>query len=318
MADAAVTVRPLGPDELGLFPSLAGPSLGPPGRDFLTTAAEHHYRPEWTWVAERDGAVVARAAWWGAPEDDHPIALDWFDLGPGPHPDHARVAVGTALLRAAHEEVRDGSGRPCEYHLFLPPDWRDRVDVRGAAEDRIAAAGGAGLDVFVERLRVEWAPPTPVRPASGRLRFSPADDDAVLLDVLERVNLDTLDAYTRRDVAREGPAAAARTQLEDLAWMPAPRTWWRLAHDSDGALVGVVAPTRNYDSWIVGYVGVVPEQRGRGYAADLLAEATAFLTARGAPAIRADTDTGNGPMAEAFLRAGYRVTARRVVMAPVD
>jgi RimJ/RimL family protein N-acetyltransferase len=35
---------------------------------------------------------------------------------------------------------------------------------------------------------------------------------------------------------------------------------------------------------------------------------------QGAARIIADTDTGNRPMAAAFERAGYRVTARRIVM----
>jgi RimJ/RimL family protein N-acetyltransferase len=73
-------------------------------------------------------------------------------------------------------------------------------------------------------------------------------------------------------------------------------------------------PSRNYDAWIIGYIGVVPEQRGRGYVDDLLAEGTAILAAQGAQVIKADTDTGNGPMAAAFARAGYQVTARRIVL----
>jgi RimJ/RimL family protein N-acetyltransferase len=74
-------------------------------------------------------------------------------------------------------------------------------------------------------------------------------------------------------------------------------------------------PTRNYQSFVIGYVGVVPEQRGHGYAGGLLAEGTSFLVGQGADRIVADTDTGNRPMAAAFGRAGYRVTARRIVMA---
>jgi RimJ/RimL family protein N-acetyltransferase len=96
--------------------------------------------------------------------------------------------------------------------------------------------------------------------------------------------------------------------------MPAPRDWWRLAYSTDGALVGVVMPSRNYEAFVIAYIGVVPEQRGRGHVGRLLAEATAFLVGQGAERIVADTDTGNRPMAAAFERAAYRVTARRIVM----
>jgi RimJ/RimL family protein N-acetyltransferase len=306
-----VTIRPLTAGDLDRFLALEGPSYGPPGRDFLATAAENHYRPEWTWVAERDGRVVARAAWWGAPDDEHPIALDWFDLAGAPD----RVVVAAALLRAAGEQVRTEAGDFPAYHLFLPADWHDRPDVRRAVDERTDAASQAGLRPFVERLRIEWVTASGVPATDDRLTLAPADDDAELRDVLARINVGTLDAYARRDIERHGPAAAARAQLEDLGWMPAPREWWRLAHTADdGVLVGAVMPSRNYEAFVIAYVGVVPEQRGRGHVGRLLAEATAFLVGQGAERIVADTDTGNLPMAAAFERAGYRVTARRIVM----
>jgi ribosomal protein S18 acetylase RimI-like enzyme len=52
-------------------------------------------------------------------------------------------------------------------------------------------------------------------------------------------------------------------------------------------------------------VGVVPEQRGRGYVDDLLAQAVVTLAAAGATVIRADTAVANIPMANAFRRAGF-------------
>jgi RimJ/RimL family protein N-acetyltransferase len=310
LTSSNVTIRPLTAADLDRFLALEGPSYGPPGRDFLATAAYNHYRPHWTWVAERDGRVVARAAWWGAPDDEHPIALDWFDLAGAPD----RVPVGAALLRAASERVRTDAGGFPEYHLFLPADWHDRPDVRHAVDERTDAAGKAGLRPFVERLRIEWVAASGAPATDGRLTLGPAVDDAELLEVLERINVGTLDAYARRDIERQGAAAAARQQLEDLGWMPAPRDWWRVAYRTDGALVGVVMPSRNYEAFVIAYIGVVPEQRGQGHVGRLLAEATAFLVGQGAERIVADTDTGNRPMAAAFERAGYRVTARRIVM----
>jgi RimJ/RimL family protein N-acetyltransferase len=317
-----VTVRPLEPGELGRFleldPPLGGPGYGPPGRSFLAVAGEGHYRPEWTWVAERaDGRVVARAAWWGAPDAACPIALDWFDLAPGSSPD--RVAAGAALLRAAHERVRAEGGGLVEYHQFLPVDWHDRADVRAEADDRAAAAEAAGLRFFVERLRLEWrraGSGTGVPSGSGRLRFAPAPaSDDEMLALFARVDEGTLDAYTRRDLDRDGPEAAARELLDGMLWMPGSRDWWRLATLPSGEPVGIVLPSRNYQSAVIGFVGVLPEHRGRGYAADLLAEGTAVLAAQGEDRIVADTDTGNVPMHAAFERSGYEVTARRVVMA---
>ncbi|HET6954038.1 MAG TPA: GNAT family N-acetyltransferase [Acidimicrobiales bacterium] len=314
MTDSDVTIRPLAAGELHLFDTLVlgGPAFGPPGRDFLATAADQHYRPEWTWLARRGDRVVARAAWWGGPDDTHPYALDWFDLGP----DDDRIAVGARLLRRAHDSgaVLTADGTPAQLHLFLPPDGHDRPEIRAGAEERIAAARHAGLRPFVERLRFEWDRAVGVPASSGRLRFDPAPDDPALLDLLERINVGTLDAHARRDLDHQGPAAAARVQLEDMSWMPAPRTWWRTASTADGELVGLVMPSRNYQFPVIGYVGVVPEHRGHGFVDDLLAEGTAVLAAESAEVIRADTDAGNAPMAASFARAGYRIVGRRIVM----
>jgi ribosomal protein S18 acetylase RimI-like enzyme len=167
---------------------------------------------------------------------------------------------------------------------------------------------------FVERLRFEWDRSAGVPASSGRLRFGPAPDDAALLELLQRINVGTLDAHARRDLDRQGPAVAACVQLDDMSWTPAPRSWWRTASTPDGELVGLVMPSRNYQFPVIGYVGVVPEQRGHGYADDLLAEGTAVLAAEGAEVIRADTDAGNAPMAASFARAGYRFVGRRIAM----
>ena len=290
-------------------------------------AAEGHYRPGWTWVAQAgpDGPVVARAAFWGGPDDPWPLALDWFDVASG-LPAAAGVEAAAALLRAARPAMTAPGGRPPEYHLFLPPAWRDDPAVHPLAERRVEAARRAGLRPFVERLRIEWLAPgaspderherdEPGEATGSGLHLRPVGDDAELLAVLERIVEGSLDAYTRRDVERDGVAAAAREQLDGMAWMPAPRDWWRLAVTADGDVAGVVMPSRNYEVAVIGYVGVTPEHRGHGHAASLVRWATAFLAAQGADRVVADTDTGNAPMAAAFAAAGYAVTAQRVVMA---
>jgi RimJ/RimL family protein N-acetyltransferase len=60
----------------------------------------------------------------------------------------------------------------------------------------------------------------------------------------------------------------------------------------------------------------VPEQRGHGYAYDLLAEATHMLAAEGAKTIVAGADVPNTRMARTFAKAGYPVTKRRIDLLP--
>ena len=53
-------------------------------------------------------------------------------------------------------------------------------------------------------------------------------------------------------------------------------------------------------------------ERGHGYAYDLVVEATHDLIGYGAEQIVAGTDVGNVPMAKAFAKAGYPVTQHRI------
>ncbi|MCO6005046.1 GNAT family N-acetyltransferase [Actinoallomurus purpureus] len=98
----------------------------------------------------------------------------------------------------------------------------------------------------------------------------------------------------------------------DRAPGESPREWWRLAYTPGGDLVGLVVPTRNHTAPVVGLIGVVPEQRGHGYAFDLLAECTHLLACQGAERILADTDVTNTPMVAAFAKAGYPITQERI------
>ena len=67
---SAPVIRPIGPDEVDLFTSFADASplgLKPPLAMYLD-GLHRWYRPAWSWVALRDGQVVARVAFSGPPE----------------------------------------------------------------------------------------------------------------------------------------------------------------------------------------------------------------------------------------------------------
>ncbi len=302
---ADLVIRALAEDEArAVFTSLPDPGLvgaallGPPHGTYGTLASGGAYRPEWTWVALRGGEVVARAAFFGGPDDEAPVALDWFDF----------------TDRAAAVELLRRTPLRAEYELILPPEWRADPAVRAAAEARIAAAREAGYQPLVERNRYLWTPACGLPERPGRLRFRPEPDDEVILDVLRRVHSSTLDAHALRAVARGGPGLAAQEELEFFRWCPSPRAWWRLAWTPAGDLVGIEVPAHNPTTPVVGFIGVVPEQRGHGYGYDLLAECTHALVAEGADRIAAATDLGNVPMAASFARAGYPVTQMRFCM----
>ncbi|WP_016908262.1 GNAT family N-acetyltransferase [Streptomyces xiaopingdaonensis] len=294
------------PEARTVFTSLDHPALdrlGPPllGRRYATLAEGGAYRPEWTFVAEREGRVVARAALYAAPQDQHPVLLDWFDLAPGEH--DAAVRLLTALPF------------PVPYELLLPPGWRTDPLVHAAAEARLAACAAAGREFVVERFRYEWTPRDGLPPRTGGLVLAPPADDESVLGALREIHRDTRDAHARRAVAAGGIEHAARDELEFFDWLDSARRWWQLAYTPHGELAGLHVPGRNPGGFAVGFIGVLPEHRGRGYSAELLAACTARMAAEGAERIAAATDIGNTRMAKTFARSGYRIVQHLCVLA---
>lgn len=102
---------------------------------------------------------------------------------------------------------------------------------------------------------------------------------------------------------------------EEFRGYRGPRDWWAIGCLPDADPVGFVVPTRNDYSWIISYLGVLPEYRGHGLVDDLIDHGTRVLTRAGAAIIKAATDRANTPMAAAFHRRGYSTTGEEITYA---
>jgi hypothetical protein len=303
-----ITIRSItGAGELDLFCALTY-TLDDELADDLASGRR---RPAWMWVALRSGHLVARAAWWGSADDAAPSVLDILDVADEPD----RIEVGVRLLKRALSEIIPAGGRPPEYSRFIPPDWREHASTRRAVEDRMAIAGQIGAQLLAERFRFEWRPGTPIAAPTGRIGFRPVSDEGELLDLMTLTMEGTLDAHSQQDLAlmpaRQG---AIRHFEEELACYSSPRQWWQIATLPGGEPAGFVIPARNNYHAIIAYLGVLPAQRGNGYINEILAEGTRILATHDIPRIRASTDLGNVPMAEAFARAGWVNFERSISM----
>lgn len=299
-------------DRVLACPATEPVGLVPPDR-YRDELARHQYRPEWTWVAEDAGRILARAVWWGFGDSAYPLALDCV------YADRSltdRTALAAELIAAGQHALRPPGGEIApRYEITLPPGWRSDPAVVAAFGWRREAAVRAGLTGELERIRFEWEPDAGLPRSSGRLALRPEPDDDAFRDVFRQIAVGSLDVITRREVAALGADRQAREDMDIYLAMPGDRDWWRLAYTAAGGrLAGMILPNRNTYGAVVGYLGVIPGLRGRGYINDLVAEATRFHAGRGEPRITATTDTTNLPMAAAFERAGYRAYGIRYVL----
>ncbi|MBT2440944.1 GNAT family N-acetyltransferase [Streptomyces sp. ISL-36] len=275
--------------------------------------AARQCRPEWTWLAEEDGRILARGLWWGRSDSERPITLDCLSVHPSVTDP---VTLAAELLTAAHAAFAEqGATTPPKYNIMLPQDDGDEESRAAAAAWREEAAKRAGLTERIQRLRFEWVPENGTPERSDRLVFTAEPDDEAFVEVFRQVSRGSLDSETLANVADMGEEAAARDDLEFYLSCPGKREWWRLAHTPDGRLAGFAIPSRTPYSPNVGYLGVVPELRGQRYIDDVLGEITRFHAGEGAERITATTDSTNVPMANAFRRGGYRVSEIRVILA---
>ncbi|MEU3451909.1 GNAT family N-acetyltransferase [Streptomyces thermolilacinus] len=307
-------IRTISEDEVE---SVAGFAVDEPvswitGDRFRQEFTERHFRPEWTWIAEDDEArIVARALWWGKSDSEHPVALDCLHVVASVED---RAALAAELLAAGHAAFeRDGATKRPQYNISLANGWRERPDVAAAVAWRSEAARSAGLTESVERLRYEWTPEAGVPEPATRLVFRPDTDDEAFLDAFKQIAVGSLDVATLRELPVLGADRQAREDLEFYLSCPGKREWWRLAYTPGGELAGMAIPSATPYNRNVGYLGVVPAMRGRGYIDEVLGEVTRLHAADGAELITATTDTTNAPMAAAFERAGYRNTEIRLI-----
>ncbi|MFJ3385597.1 MULTISPECIES: GNAT family N-acetyltransferase [unclassified Curtobacterium] len=281
-------------------------------------SAARNLRPEWSWLALRDGQPVGRALWWGGADAATPSTLDDVIVSVPDHQD--RVAIAAGLIAAGSESF----GTLPEWIVDVAVDWQSDPRAVAAVAWRADAARAAGLVRMTERVSFAWTPssagpsaagPSAAGPSSagpGALRFGGGEDDE-FLDLFRRVTVGSLDAHTQATVARLGASGTAADDLEFYRSLPGSRDDWRIAVDADGLTVGFVLATRTAYDAAISYIGVLPQHRGRGVVDALLAEGLRVHETAGAPRVVGTTDAANTPMRRAFERAGFVVTKRRIV-----
>jgi ribosomal protein S18 acetylase RimI-like enzyme len=263
-------------------------------------------KPEWCVLGIEEGKPTARAALWALPGQAVPtdivlIEADWSD---------DELSAGRALLTNVHELAAELGADALSHHVDSPPG---ALQYQENDEARIRLLEESRYELLRDGLRwlysgsSEEASPAP----SVAFRGLPAVGQEAFVDAIASTYQGTRDSWITRSIEEQGARGAAQADFLDYQAMEHVPEWWELAYTDDGALAGVIMTARNPSSAVIAYVGVVPEQRGRGFGRELVRRGTEQLLASGADEIRGDCDLDNVGMVKAFERAGFEQYARR-------
>jgi ribosomal protein S18 acetylase RimI-like enzyme len=159
-----------------------------------------------------------------------------------------------------------------------------------------------------------WTPGCKAPGPASKLRFDAAEP-GWLEQAVASVMATSADESDQAAVAELGGLAAARELLSfDAEYFEVRPGWWAHAVNALGERVGFVLLARLKPDryWKEGkaqgtiyYMGILPGHRGKGYAADLLDEATRVFIGADCWRVFCDTGSRNEPMLRTFRTAGY-------------
>jgi len=271
---------------------------------FREVLEEGSTRPEWSFIAESGGELLARAGFLSQdPPADAPVEIYLFGLW---------VQWDKPLAVTAAVEMLK-TALPIVAKVGAPVDARTNPAVHDDFEQRRALFESAGMGLFQEKQGHTWQADANDRPIRSPLLTFHSYAELPrheFLAVLSRGPAGTLDRNDRYYYSLTGPVGWAKVMEGFLG--PGDEDTWKVGYDAAGVPVGYVMLSA-FDEDATGtiaHIGVVPEQRGNGYVNDLLAEATADAADRGFSTILSDTDVLNSPMIAAFERAGHREGVR--------
>lgn len=264
-------------------------------------------KPDWCVLGLEAGKPVARAALWSLPGQAVPtdivlIEADWSD---------EHLSAGQALLTHVHGLAGGLGADALSHHVDSPPgapQYQENEDAR------IRLLVESGYEPLRDGLRWRYSGSSSQETSQVRplvFRGLPEVGEDAFVDALASSYEGTLDSWITRSIEEHGTLGAARADFLDYQSMDHLPEWWELAYTGDDALAGVIMAARNPSSAVIAYVGVVPEERGRGLAQQLVRRGTEQLLESGADEIRGDCDVDNVGMVKAFERAGYEQFARR-------
>jgi GNAT superfamily N-acetyltransferase len=148
----------------------------------------------------------------------------------------------------------------------------------------------------------------PIKLAGPQYRSSEVGNFArpVIIALIEKTSEDCSDSQIEFYRRRLGGMADAEMTLQMMETIRYDPRWWRVALGPDGNALGIILPVMAFGEPTVGFIGVVPEWRGRKIASFLLMEAWSVMKQQGYSRLCAEADERNVSMHRALTKSQFR------------
>jgi GNAT superfamily N-acetyltransferase len=132
-----------------------------------------------------------------------------------------------------------------------------------------------------------------------------------IISLVERTSESCNDSQTKYFSRSLGSCGDAELTLEIMELASHNPGWWLVALGPGERQTGIVLPVLNYGELTIGYIGVVPEFRGRGIASYLLSQVYPIVRRSGYSVIYAEVDKGNRSMHRTLANSGFRLESEK-------
>jgi hypothetical protein len=127
-----------------------------------------------------------------------------------------------------------------------------------------------------------------------------------IIALIEKTSEHSLDSQIEIYRQRLGGMADAEVTLRMMESTSYHPRWWRVALSPEGNTVGIIFPVIAFGEPTIGFIGVIPEHRGRNIASFLLTESWSLMKRQGLSTLCAEADQRSVSMHRALSKSQFR------------
>ncbi|MGG7163606.1 GNAT family N-acetyltransferase [Clostridium ihumii] len=255
---------------------------------------------KWCYVLEDEGKFIGRIVGGSFDDNFQILRINIYER---------RDDIREKFLKYVIDDVKSQGYDSVEAHLYS-----DNVQFKNYKNMFL----NVGFKITQEKYSYLWDKSNirEVKSLSKGLNFKTLKEvgEKEYVKAIEAVTENTLDRDDIENVKTLGKEAAAQRYFNELKEIDFNEEWWKLAYKNE-KLVGLIIPQKFNDKYgAINYIGVVKNERGKGYVDDLLTMGSKTLSEAGIQKIIGDIDVNNFPMENSLKRQGYKLSCNMRVL----